>query len=130
MKLELGDIEETLFYSSGENDVDYEMIQQDEHASYLIGFCIDVKGRVRESLGIVSSGVLEDDNFDYVPSVRYEIEHSAWNSHSEYVEMNLPNPAVNVELYHLIRTAMIAEFTRRLKRQIKNAKARLARKAA
>ena len=128
MKLELGDIEETLFYSSGDEQADYEILRQDE--TDITDFCIDVKGRVRKSLGIVSDGPKEDDNFNYVPSVRYEIQHSAWNSHDEYVVMSLPNPANNVELYHLVRSAMIKEFSRRLKRQIKNAKARLRRKSA
>lgn len=125
MKLTHGEIVETLFYSSGSDDVDYEIIQQDE--TDLADFCIDVKGRVRRSGGIVSCGVHEDDNFDYVPSVRYEIQHSAWNSHSQYVEMTLPNPATEPVLYVLIRNAMLDEFEHRLRRQIKNAKARLAR---
>lgn len=126
MKLELGDIEETVSYSSGDSNVDYEILQQDE--TDLTDFCIDVKGRVRKATGIVNMVRGEDDDERFVPAVRYEIKHSAWNSHSEYVELCLPNPADNVEMYHLIRTAMLAEFTRRLKRQIKNAKARLARK--
>lgn len=128
MKLELGDIEETLYYSSGDREVDYEILKQDE--TDLTDFCINPQGRVRKALGIVNMVKGEGDNLDFVPSVRYEIKHSAWNSHSEYVEMCLPNPASNVELYHLIRTAMIKEFTRRLKRQIKNAKARINRRAA
>lgn len=125
MKLTHGEIVETMFYSSGSDDVDFEILQQDE--TDLVDFCIDAKGRVRRSGGIVSCGVHEDDNFDYVPSVRYEIQHSAWNSHSQYVEMTLPNPVTTPRLYYVIRTAMIAEFEHRLRRQIKNAKARLAR---
>lgn len=128
MKLELGDIQETVFYSSGDRDVDYEILQQDE--TDLVDFCIDVKGRVRRGVGICSCGPHEDDNFDYVPSVKYSIEHSAWNSHSQYIELDLPNPATDTLLYHLVRNAMLEEFGLRLKRQIKNAKARLKRKPA
>lgn len=126
MFLDHSDIVETVFYSSGDLEVDYEILQQDE--TDLVDFCIDVKGRVRLATGICSSGPHEDDNFDYVPSVKFSIEHSPWNSHSQYVEMDLPNPANNRTMYDLVRTAMIEEFSRRLKRQIKNAKARLGRK--
>jgi len=124
--LELGEIVETVFYSSGDREVDYEILLQDEHD--MCDFCIDPQGRVRKSLGIVNTVKGEDDNLDYVPSVRYGINPNPWNSHSAYVEMELPNPVNEVELYHLIRTAMIKEFTRRLKRQIRNAKARLKRR--
>lgn len=125
MKLDLGDIEETVFYSSGDPDVDYEILQQEE--TDLVEFCIDPQGRVRRATGIVNMGG-EEDNPDYVPAVRYEIKHSAWNSHSQYVELCLPNPANNSLIYHLVRRAMLEEFQRRLQRQIKNAKARLKRK--
>ena len=125
MNLTHSEIVETVFYGSGSDDVDFEILQQDE--TDLADFSIDAKGRVRRSGGIVSCGVHEDDNFDYVPSVRYEIQHSAWNSHGQYVEMTLPNPATEPARYTLIRAAMLEEFSRRLRRQIKNAKARLAR---
>lgn len=126
MKLELGDIQETVFYSSGDADVDHNILMQED--TDLTDFCIDVKGRVRRGVGICSSGPHEDDNLDYVPSVKFSIEHSAWNSHSQYIELDLPNPAKSTLLYHLVRGAMMDEFSRRLKRQIKNAKARLKRK--
>jgi hypothetical protein len=126
MNLELGDIEETMFYGSGDREVDYEIHQQGSND--LTDFCIDMQGRVRPGLGIVNMGS-EDNDLSLVPGDGYGIEQQPWNSHSNYVEMALPNPAENVELYHLVRKAMIDEFSRRLKRQIKNAKARLSRKA-
>lgn len=125
MNLEHGEIRETVFYGSGDEDVDYEILQQDEND--LTDFCIDEKGRVRKGTGIVNMMIGEDDNLDYIPRVRYDISHSPWNSHSQYVVMEIPNPATEPVLYALVRNSMLAEFRRRLARQIKNAKARLAR---
>lgn len=129
MKLEIGGIEETVFYGTGDSDLDYEIICQDDNSWYLTDFSIDPQGRVRKGTGIVNMVKGEDEDMRFVPAVRYEVKHSAWNSHSQYIEMELPNPATEPELYKVIRTAMLAEFKRRYSRQIKNAKARLKTRA-
>lgn len=44
----------------------------------------------------------------------YQVDRSPWNSHHAYVEVELPNPASDLEDYKKIRTVMMEEITRRL----------------
>jgi hypothetical protein len=107
--------------------VDFEV--RDKEEGFLTNFCIDKKGKVRLALGIVNCIAELEDDENYVPQSRYEINSHAWNAHSEYIEMELPNPVTEPAMFHKIRAAMLAEFKRRLNQQVKNAKARLRRGA-
>lgn len=120
-------ITERLFYSSGDPAVDFEV--RDKEEGYLTNFCIDKKGKVRIATGIVNCMSENEDDERFVPSHRYDINPNPWNAHAEYVEMELPNPVAEPAMFYKIRTAMLAEFKRRLNQQVKNAKARLRRGA-
>lgn len=120
-------ITERLFYSSGDPAVDFEV--RDKEEGFLTNFCIDKTGKVRIALGIVNSVAELENDESFVPQFRYEIQSHQWNAHSEYVELELPNPVTEPAMFYKIRTAMLAEFKQRLNQQIKNAKARLRRGA-
>jgi hypothetical protein len=101
----------------------------DDEMADIIGFCIDSKGNVRKGLGFTSMSAETDDHPDYVPRNRYEMIWSPWNSHSLYLELQLPNPAEDIALYTLIRNAMLTELKIRIERHKKNAQARIRREA-
>lgn len=122
----LGGIVETLYSNLG-SEVEFAL--SEEEVDGLLNFCIDSKGVVRKGVGMVAMSSDYEDHPEYVPSNRYDIKLSPWNSHSLYFEMELPNPAENFEYYTLIRTAMLTELTNRVNRVKKNAQARLRREA-
>lgn len=101
----------------------------DNELADIVGFCIDSKGNVRKGLGFTSMSAETDDHPDYVPRNRYEMNWSPWNSHSLYLEIQLPNPAEDIALYTLIRNAMLTELKIRIERHKKNAQARVRREA-
>lgn len=123
MKLLPDSITERVFYTSGIPEVDFEIRAKED--GELTNFCIDRASKVRIALGIVNTLPEQEDNENFVPMHRYDISPAPWNSHAEYVELELPNPVTEPGLFYKIRCAMLAEFERRLRRQIKNAKARL-----
>lgn len=110
-KIELGEIVETIFLHG------FNSISSDNHdllMNYICAFCIDREANVRKGQGLISTGESDYYDPDYVPNVRYDINPCHWKAHSEYVEINLPNPAVNLEYYQKIRSAFIAEIEKRL----------------
>lgn len=119
-KIEMGDITETIFIS-GLSNLSYDNAEL--LFGYLQNFCVDVKGRIRKSVGIVNSSSLEDDeNMDFVPMVRYEIHCSPWNSHDDYVKIELPNPKTEPELYETVRNSFINEIETRLSVDVRTLK--------
>ena len=122
----LGEILETV-YPTLSDDVKFSFT--DDEMADIVGFCIDSKGNVRKSLGFTSMSNETEDHPDYVPRNRYEMNWSPWNSHSLYLELQLPNPAEDVALYTLIRTAMLTELKSRIARHKKNVQARVRREA-
>jgi hypothetical protein len=123
---ELGEIVETVFPTLSD---DVKFALTDDEMADIIGFCIDSKGNVRKGLGFTSMSAETDDHPDYVPRNRYEMIWSPWNSHSLYLELQLPNPAEDIALYTLIRNAMLTELKIRIERHKKNAQARIRREA-
>lgn len=123
---ELGEIVETI-YPILSDDVKFSL--SDNEMADIVGFCIDSKGNVRKGLGFTSISAETDDHPDYVPRNRYEMNWSPWNSHSLYLEIQLPNPAEDIALYTLIRNAMLTELKIRIERHKKNAQARVRREA-
>jgi len=81
---------------------------------FVTDFCIDSNCAVRKALGMVATNSDTENNPDYVPVNYYQITASPWNSHIPYVEVELPNPAIENELYKRVRNAFIAEITMRL----------------
>lgn len=117
--IELGGIVETVFLNG------FKAISSDNHdllMNHICAFCIDRDGNVRKGHGLISTSESSYFDPDYVPNVRFDINQSPWNSHSEYVEINLPNPAVNFEYYQKIRIAFIAEIEKRLKTDLRKLK--------
>lgn len=123
---DLGEIVETVFPNLSD---DVKFALTDDEMADIISFCIDSKGNVRKSLGFTSMSAETEDHPDYVPRNRYEMNWSPWNSHSLYLEIQLPNPAEDIALYTLIRTALLTELQKRLERHKKNAQARNRRAA-
>lgn len=123
MKLLPDAVTERVFYTSGVPEVDFEIRATED--GELTNFCIDKTGKVRIALGIVNMIPAQEDNESFVPMHRYGISPSPWNSHADYVVLELPNPVTEPGLFYIIRCAMLTEFERRLRRQIKNTKARL-----
>lgn len=123
---ELGEIVETVFPTLSD---DVKFALTDNEMADIIGFCIDSKGNVRKGLGFTSMSAETDDHPDYVPRNRYEMNWSPWNSHSLYLELQLPNPAEDIALYTLIRNSMLTELKVRIERHKKNAQARIRREA-
>lgn len=101
----LGEIVETIFI---DGDLD------EETFDHLINFSIDPKGRTRLSRGLVNMIPENEDNMNYVPSTRFEIEENVWNSHQQYVQITLPSPALDYEYYKMIRSAFLTEMQKRL----------------
>lgn len=120
----LGNIIETVF-SNLDSDLEYSLTSNDDSFGEIIDFCIDSKGQVRKTLGMVAYDEVSEIDPNYVPQNRYQIESAPWNSHSLYFEIELPNPAADLDYYLKIRSAMMAEFTSRFNRAKKNAQARL-----
>jgi hypothetical protein len=125
---ELGDILETI-YPVLSQDVEYALIENDSVMDDIGNFCIDSKGNVRISRGIVAYDDKSEQDIKYVPRNNYGINISPWNSHSLYFEIQLPNPAEDFAFYTLIRNAMLTELKSRIDRHKKNAQARLRREA-
>lgn len=115
---ELGTIEETLFIK-GIDKLSIEAI--DSLYLHLTDFCVDEKGIVRKSQGLVA-GLENEDDQNYVPSSRYEIKMKPWNSHGEYVVIELPNPVNDCEKWRFIRTAFINELDKRLNSDLRKLK--------
>lgn len=109
--IELGYITETI-YLNGLDSLSEKSFES--LTTHLRDFCIDMKGRVRKGLGIVSPSATEDDDLSFVPFERFKSTFSPWNAHSPYLEITLPNPAENFALYMKIRTAWIGEINTRL----------------
>lgn len=103
-KYDLGGIVETIFF----DDMDEKLYDK------MIDFSIDIKGRVRLSTGMVNMDPREDDDMNYVPAKRFDISGHVWNSHQQYVEIELPNPALDIEYYKRIRQSFINEMHRRV----------------
>lgn len=101
-------IEETLFLTGI-----FDLEDFDAAYDHLTDFCIDKAGRVRISGGIVAP-FDQPDNMNFVPVERFELRSAPWNSHQAYLEVDLPNPALNFEYYYKIRTIMLAELQRRI----------------
>ena len=123
---ELGEIVETVFPALSD---DVKFALTDNEMADIVGFCIDSKGNVRKGLGFTSMSAETDDHPDYVPRNRYEMSWSPWNSHSLYLELQLPNPAEDIALYTLIRNAMLTELKARIEHHKKNAQASIRRQA-
>ena len=81
---------------------------------HLTDFSIDVNANVRLGRGIISMGPANDSDFKYVPSERYEVNSSPWNSHQDFLEICLPNPAIDFEYYQTVRQVFITEINIRL----------------
>ena len=76
----------------------------------LLNVCLDRRLNRRICQGIVNMQIsCEKAEYDerFVPSYRYEFQISSWNSHSYYVEINLPNPAIDYKLYRKVRKKML-----------------------
>ena len=76
----------------------------------ILNVCLDRKLNRRIAKGIVNMQTsCEKAEYDerFVPSYRYEFVINSWNSHSFYVEINLPNPALDYKLYKKVRKKMI-----------------------
>lgn len=76
----------------------------------ILGVCLDRRLNRRIAKGIVNMQTsCEKAEYDerFVPSYRYEFAVNSWNSHSYYVEMNLPNPALDYKLYKKVRKKML-----------------------
>lgn len=110
IKLEPGDIVETVFLQFNPPELEHLFREDDGNMDELINFSVDEKGRIRLGQGIVDMSGSEDLNF--VPQVRWNLNPMPWNSHGTYVEIELPNP--NDALYYVVRPAMIGELKRRL----------------
>jgi hypothetical protein len=102
---ELGEIVETLFI---EGDMEEAMFD------HLLNFSIDVKGRTRLGRGMVNMDPANEDDINYVPSQRFNIKANPWNSHQQYVEIELPNPALDFAYYQQIRAAFLQEMSKRV----------------
>lgn len=108
-KLKPGDITERIFLQ-GVNHLSSDVI--DKLMDYVTSFCIDNEGRVRKSAGIIAA--VGSDDLNFVPRVRFDINCSPWNAHDYYVEIELPNPAVDFAHYQRIREAFVSEIKKRL----------------
>jgi hypothetical protein len=78
----------------------------------LTSFCVDCKGRIRLGKGIVGT---DNEDLNFVPPQRYDITPAPWNSHQQYIEIELPNPSADRQAYEIIRAAFITELKRRAK---------------
>ncbi|MFP3637557.1 hypothetical protein [Paraburkholderia sp. SIMBA_054] len=106
--LEFGDIVETIFLT---DEFVAEVENWDEGT---FSFCVDDQARVRTGTGIVAYDDASDADMNYVPRNAYEVTTSPANSHSAYLEITLPNPAVDPVRYTRIREAMLDEISRRM----------------
>ena len=107
----LGEITETVYIELG--DLSYDA--QERLVDFVTDFCIDRQGNVRKGQGMVAPPNSKHEyDPEWVPSVRWGLDPNAWNAHSDYLELELPNPAENVEFYKKIRLAMHNEINRRL----------------
>lgn len=111
-----GNIVETIFLE-GVDELSHEV--GEALLNHLTEFCIDMQGRVRKGLGIVNTLPHHEDDPSYVPASSYGIDASPWNSHAEYLEIELPNPALEMEHYLKIREAFINEINARLQKDLR-----------
>lgn len=106
---ELGDIVETIFLDVKDTSEKSEKILDE-----LSSICVDKNGIVRKAFG-VNAPLNDPDNPSFVPRERYESRSAPWNSHQEYIEIELPNPSTDFLYYQTIRTSFLIEINRILK---------------
>lgn len=102
-------------WDSSDADDQYEFEKPNHFTSIyfneaLLNVCLDRRLNRRICQGIVNMQIsCEKAEYDerFVPSYRYEFQISSWNSHSYYVEINLPNPAIDYKLYRKVRKKML-----------------------
>jgi hypothetical protein len=111
--VEPGDIVETVFLPLFVEKVENVSDEIGWHV-HMTGFSVDVRGQIRLAEGFVAYSDETESNPDYVPRNRFDVNTSPWNSHQPYLEINLPNPAVDAGQHQLIRTAFMREIARRL----------------
>lgn len=106
---EFGDILETIFF-----DVK-DMSEKSEKILDMLGnICVDKNGIVRKAFG-VNAPLNDSDNFSFVPRECYKSELAPWNSHQNYIAIELPNPATDFSYYQTIRASFLIEINRILK---------------
>lgn len=105
----LGEIVETIFL-----DVKDTSEKSEKILDMLGDICVDKKGIIRKSTGVTAS-LGDTDNPDFVPCERYSSKLAPWNSHQDYVEIELPNPAIDFAYYQTIRSSFLTEIGRILK---------------
>lgn len=102
-------------WDSSDADDQYEFEEPNHFTSIyfneaLLNVCLDRRLNRRICQGIVNMQIsCEKAEYDerFVQSYRYEFQISSWNSHSYYVEINLPNPAIDYKLYRKVRKKML-----------------------
>lgn len=101
-------------WDSPDADDQYEFEEETHFTSVfneaLLNVCLDRRLNRRIGLGIVNMQTSnEESEYDerFVPSYRYEFQISDWTAHSHYVEINLPNPALDYKLYRKVRKKML-----------------------
>lgn len=109
--ISLGDIVETIFLEGLDPLTERAF---DTLTSHITDFCVDTEGHVCKSVGFINVGSSTLHNNDYVPRHRFDIRFGPWNAHNYYVEITLPNPAIDYDYYLLIRRAFIDELSSRL----------------
>lgn len=83
------------------------------------GFRIDRKLKFRKSSGIVAIPG-DEDNKDFVPPSHYSFGPEEVCLYGDLcVTVELPNPAVELELYQKVREKMLAELKKRLEKVFK-----------
>lgn len=106
----LGDIVETVYIEVGNISID----SIERLINHVIDFNVDSRGGIRKGQGLVAYDDETEFNPEWVPRIRWGLNPNPWNAHSNYLEIELPNPADDMPLYTLVRTAMLAEIEKRL----------------